>query len=54
MSVFVERVQIGGRSGTASYIVGDFEPSDKEHADRMKVIFDDGDCVIYDVERSDA
>lgn len=43
----IERVVVEGRPATAAYINSDFEPVGKDQATLVKIIFDDGEDVLF-------
>ena len=39
----IERQTLGGRPATVAYLTAEMEPADKEDAELIKVIYDDGE-----------
>jgi hypothetical protein len=42
----IERQTVDGREATIAYMTADFEPADKDDAELIKVLFDDGDIAF--------
>jgi hypothetical protein len=41
----IERQTIDGREATVAYLTEDFEPAEKDDADLIKIIYDDGETA---------
>lgn len=42
----IERQEIDGRPAAVAYLTAEFEPADKDVAQIVKVVFDDGEVAI--------
>lgn len=42
----IERVELDGRTANVAYLTATFSPADKDDAELVKVIFDDGETLI--------
>ncbi len=41
-----ERLDMGGRMATVSYLTRDFKPTTQEKAELIKIVFDDGEVIF--------
>lgn len=50
----IERQKIDGREATVAYLTAEFGPTEKDDAELVKVIFDDGETIFVATPRADA